>query len=77
MSEISVDSTARDQAAAVRAREISARELLDLHLARIEERNGEINAIVSLDAERARALRQPPTSAGRRGPVALTPLGKV
>ena len=54
MSDISVDSTARDQAAAVRAREISARELLDLHLARIEERNGEINAIVSLDAERAR-----------------------
>ena len=54
MSDISVDSTARDQAAAVHAREISARELLDLHLARIEERNGEINAIVSLDAERAR-----------------------
>jgi hypothetical protein len=54
MSDISVDSTARDQAAAVLAREISARELLDLHLTRIEERNGEINAIVSLDAERAR-----------------------
>jgi len=40
---------------AVRAREISARELLDLHLDRIEERNGELNAIVSLDADRARA----------------------
>ncbi len=52
---ISVDSTARDQAAAVRRREISARELLDLHLARIAERNPELNAIVSLDEERARA----------------------
>ena len=50
-----VDSTARDQAAAVRAREISARELLDLHLARIAERNPQLNAIVSLDEERARA----------------------
>jgi amidase len=54
MSETSVDSTARDQAAALRAGEISARELLDLHLARIEERNPRLNAIVSLDEERAR-----------------------
>lgn len=52
---LSVDSTARDQAAAVRRGEISARELLDLHLARIAERNPELNAIVSLDEERARA----------------------
>ncbi|MEP9364298.1 amidase [Nocardioides sp. CN2-186] len=51
---LSVDSTARDQADAVRRREISARELLDLHLARISERNPELNAIVSLDEERAR-----------------------
>lgn len=40
---------------AVRRRVISARELLDLHLARIDERNPELNAIVSLDADRARA----------------------
>ncbi|HEY0952002.1 amidase [Nocardioides sp.] len=52
---ISVESTAREQAAAVRRREISARELLDLHLARIGERNPQLNAIVSLDEERARA----------------------
>ncbi|TNM40422.1 amidase [Nocardioides albidus] len=52
---VSVDSTARDQAAAVRRREISARELLDLHLDRIAERNPELNAIVSLDESRARA----------------------
>ncbi|WP_426244924.1 amidase [Nocardioides sp. LHG3406-4] len=55
MTELTVDSTARDMAAAVAAREISARELLDLHLARIAERNPELNAIVSLDEDRARA----------------------
>ncbi len=52
---ISVEWTARGQAEAVRRRDISARELLDLHLARIAERNPELNAIVSLDEERARA----------------------
>jgi amidase len=55
VTDLSVDSTARDQAAAVRSRDISARELLDLHLDRIAERNPELNAIVSLDEERARA----------------------
>ena len=55
MSDLTVDSTARAQAAAVRSGEISATELLELHLDRIEERNPELNAIVSLDAERARA----------------------
>jgi amidase len=54
VSDLSVESTAREMAAAVRARAISARELLDLHLARIAERNPELNAIVSLDEERAR-----------------------
>jgi amidase len=53
--EVSVDSTAREMVAAVRERRISARELLDLHLARIAERNPQLNAIVSLDEERARA----------------------
>lgn len=55
MTALSADSTARELAAAVRSRAISARELLDLHLARIAERNPELNAIVSLDGERARA----------------------
>ena len=55
MAELTVDSSAREQAAAVRRREVSARELLDLHLARIAERNPQLNAIVSLDEERARA----------------------
>jgi amidase len=55
VSDLTVDSTAREQAAAVRRRDVSARELLDLHLARIAERNPQLNAIVSLDEERARA----------------------
>jgi amidase len=54
VSNLTVESTARDQAAAVRRKDISARELLDLHLARIAERNPELNAVVSLDEERAR-----------------------
>ncbi|MXG89659.1 amidase [Nocardioides flavescens] len=52
--DVTVDSTAREQAAAVRTGDISARELLDLHLTRIAERNPELNAVVSLDEERAR-----------------------
>jgi len=55
MTGLSVDSTARDLAAALRRRRISARELMDLHLARIAERNPQLNAIVSLDEERARS----------------------
>ncbi|GAA1478663.1 amidase [Nocardioides aestuarii] len=52
---VTVEWTARGMADAVRRRQISARELLDLHLARIAERNPELTAIVSLDEERARA----------------------
>ena len=42
MTDLTVDSTARAQAAAVRSGEISAAELLELHLDRIEERNPEL-----------------------------------
>ncbi|GAB2884666.1 amidase [Nocardioides pacificus] len=55
MTDLTTDSTAREMAAAVAAKEVSARELLELHLTRISERNPELNAIVSLDEERARA----------------------
>jgi amidase len=41
-------------AAAVASRTISARELLDLHLDRIEETNPSVNAVVSVDPVRAR-----------------------
>lgn len=49
-----VDSSARDQLRAVRQGDISARELLELHLDRIAARNPELNAVVSLDPDRAR-----------------------
>src|SRR4051794_15607091 len=39
----------------LRGREISARELLDAHLERIERLNPGVNAVVTLDAEGARA----------------------
>ena len=46
---------ATELAALVRDRKISARELLDVHLARIERLNPQLTAIVTLDAEGARA----------------------
>src|SRR5579862_2336266 len=41
--------------AALRAREIGARELLERYLDRVERLNGRLNAVVTLDVERARA----------------------
>ncbi len=41
-------------AAAIRAKEISSRELLDVYLDRIERLNPAINAVVTLDVDRAR-----------------------
>ena len=73
MTDLTVDSTARDMAAAIRGRRISARELLELHLARIAERNPQLNAIVSLDEERAGlsadAADQATASGDRLGPL--------
>ena len=40
-------------AAAVAAKQISARELLELHLDRIEQVNPKVNALVSIDPDRA------------------------
>ena len=67
MTDLTVDSTARAQADAVRRREVSARELLDLHLVRIAERNPELNAVVSLDEERAREAAAAADAALARG----------
>ena len=36
-------------------RELSSRELLELYLARIDKFNGQLNAVVYLDVEKARA----------------------
>ncbi len=55
MRDIDVYSTAREMAAALAASQVSARELLELHLARIAEANADVNAVVSLDEGRARA----------------------
>lgn len=55
MSDIECYTSARVMAKAVADKEISARELLELHLDRIAEVNPDVNAIVSLDEERARA----------------------
>src|SRR5262249_16476922 len=50
-----------------------ARELLDLHLTRIAERNPQLNAVVSLDEERARAGAADADAVTARG-EALGPL---
>jgi amidase len=47
-------SPARTMADAVRTRQMSARELLELHLDRIARVNPDVNALVSIDPERAR-----------------------
>jgi amidase len=46
---------ATELAALVRSRQVSARELLDAHLDRIERINPSLNAVVTLDADGARA----------------------
>ena len=45
--------TATEQAAAVKNREVSSVELLEEHLAQIERHNEALNSIVTLDTERA------------------------
>ena len=65
--DIDVYSTAREQAAAVRGKTISARELLELHLRRIEAVNPAVNAVVSLDVERAREGAREADEATARG----------
>lgn len=53
-SELNHWTTAREMAAAVASKQISARELLEMHLERIEQVNPTLNALVSIDPERAR-----------------------
>ena len=52
---------------AIRAGEVSSRELLDLFLARIERLGGEVNAVVTLDVERARAQADEADAAAAQG----------
>jgi amidase len=58
--------TVEEMAAGVRARTFGARELLDAHLARVEEVNGELNAVVRLVTE-ATALADAADAAVARG----------
>ena len=55
------------QAAAIAKGELASRELLDAQLARIEAANPALNAVVSLDAERARAAAGAADEAVARG----------
>src|SRR6266851_5058637 len=52
---------------ALRGREISSRELLDHLLARVERHNAGLNAVVALDADRARAAASLADAATARG----------
>lgn len=47
--------TAREMVAALQRRELSAREVVEAHLDRVEKVNPDVNAVVTLVAERARA----------------------
>src|SRR3954468_6853190 len=55
------------QAEAIRAHDVSSRELLELYLDRVERLNPAINAVVTLDAERARAAADAADDALARG----------
>jgi len=59
--------SATELAAGVRAKEWSSRELLDLFLDRIDRLNGPVNAVVTLDADRARDAADAADAAMARG----------
>ncbi|MHB8644250.1 MAG: amidase [Thermomicrobiales bacterium] len=65
----SVFSSTMQLAAAIRARHVSAVEVLDAHLAQIETHNPAVNAIITLDAERARERARGADAALARGDV--------
>jgi amidase len=68
MGGVSATSTAVELAGAIRGKEISSRELLDLYLDRIERLDrGNVNAVVTLDIERARAAAAAADDALGRG----------
>ena len=60
---------ARVLAGKIQRRELSATEVLDAHLRRIEKHNPALRAVVSLDAERARREARQADAAPRRGKV--------
>lgn len=66
MSELGYRS-ATDLVRALKAKEVGSRELLDHLLTRVEERNPQLNAVVTLDTERARATADAADAATARG----------
>lgn len=70
--------SAFDIASAIKRRHISAAETLEFFLARVEEHNAGINAVVALDIERARERARQADDAAKngedRGPLHGTPL---
>ena len=61
----------REQAAAIRSGELDPAELLDATIARIEERNGELNAVVATFPEQSRGMLE----AAPDGPLRGVPVG--
>src|SRR5262245_45875754 len=59
--------SARDLATALAAREVSSAELVDLAIARIEARDGKLNAVVVRDFDRAKAAAVEADKALARG----------
>ena len=59
--------SASDLVQAMRAKEVGSRELLDHLLARVEEHNPALNAVVTLDVDRARAAADAADAATARG----------
>lgn len=59
--------TATEQAAAIARRELGSEELLDLFLARIDQVNGEVNAVCTLAVEPARERARQADAATSRG----------
>src|SRR5436309_15676571 len=62
-----VFSSTRQLAAAIRAGDVSATEVLEAHLAQIERHNPALNAIVTMDAEQARKRAHEADEALARG----------
>src|SRR5205085_12633831 len=62
-------SSATELARAIRDREVSSEEVVEAHLARIEEANPELNAVVHLTTEAGRARAREADAALARGEV--------
>ena len=68
--------SASAMARGIRERRIGCLELLELHLARVQRHNGALNAIVAIDADRARARAREADAALASG-AAVGPLHGV